>query len=129
MEDASKWSSVYFNQFALTLIQSQLPEGATLLGTLISSDKTTISAMTGNRVAHPLLISLTDIVMDFRMKALNHAFMLLALLPVPKFLHKNKKIRDVLEARLTHKCINYVVKPLKKAAKIRIMMSDPLGWR
>ena len=49
----------------LTLIQSQLPEGATLLGTLISSDKTTISAMTGNRVAHPLLISLADIVMDF----------------------------------------------------------------
>lgn len=65
MEDASKWSSVYFNQFVLTLIQSQLPEGATLLGTLVSSDKTTISAMTGNRVAHPLLISLTDIVMDF----------------------------------------------------------------
>ena len=85
--------------------------------------------MTCNRVAHPLLISLTDIVMDFRMKASNHAFMLLALLPVPKFLHKNKKIRGVLEAHLTHKCINYVVKPLKKAAKIRIMMSDPLGWR
>ena len=128
MEDASKWSSVYFNQFALTLIQSQLPEGATLLGTLISSDKTTISAMTGNQVAHLLLISLMDIVMDFRMKASNHAFMLLTLLPVPKFLHKNKKICGVLEARLTHKCIDYMVKPLKKAAEIRIMMSDPLGW-
>ena len=62
------------------------------------------------------------------MKALNHTFMLLTLLPVPKFLHKNKKIRGILEARLTHKCINYVVKPLKKAAEIRIMMSDPLGW-
>ena len=49
----------------LTVMQSRLPEGATLLGTLISSDKTNISAMTGNRVAHPLLISLADIIMDF----------------------------------------------------------------
>ena len=62
------------------------------------------------------------------MKASNHAFMLFVLLPVPKFLHKNKKIRGVLKACLTHKCINYMVKPLKKAAKIGIMMSDPIGW-
>ena len=54
--------------------------------------------MMGNRVAHPLLISLADIVMDFRMKASNRAFMLLALLPVPKFIHKNKSIYGVLES-------------------------------
>ena len=85
--------------------------------------------MTGNRVAHPLLISLADITMDFRMKASNHAFMLLAILPVPKFLHKNKRIRGVLENRLVHECIDFVVEPLKKAAEIGIMMTDPLGWR
>ena len=109
-------------------IQSQLPNNATLLGTLISSDKTNISTMMGNRVAHPLLISLADIVMDFRMKASNRAFMLLALLPVPKFIHKNKSICGVLESCLVHKCVDDVVKPLKKAAKIGIMMLDPLGW-
>ena len=85
--------------------------------------------MTGNRVAHPLLISLADIIMDFRMKASNHAFMLLAILPVPKFLHKNKRIHGVLENRLVHECIDFVVEPLKKAAEIGIMMTDPLGWR
>lgn len=85
--------------------------------------------MTGNRVAHPLLISLADIIMDFRMKASNHAFMLLAILPVPKFLHKNKRICGVLENRLVHECIDFVVEPLKKAAEIGIMMTDPLGWR
>ena len=84
--------------------------------------------MTGNRVAHLLLISLTDIIMDFRMKASNHAFILLAILPVPKFLHKSQKIRGVLASRLIHECIDFVVKPLKKAAEIGIMMSDPLGW-
>ena len=118
-----------FEQFMLMLIQSQLPEGATLLGTLISSDKTNISAMTGDRVAHPLLISLTDIIMDFWTKASNHAFILLVILPVSKFLHKNKKIWGVLENHLIHECIDFIIKPLKKAAEIGIMMSDPLGWR
>ena len=62
------------------------------------------------------------------MKTSNHAFMLLALLPVPKFIHKNKAIHGVLESCLVHKCIDDVVKMLKKAAKIGIMMSDPLSW-
>ena len=54
--------------------------------------------------------------------------MLLALLPVPKFIHKNKVIRGVLVNQLVHECIDDIVKPLKKVAKIGIMMSDPLGW-
>ena len=77
--------------------QSRLPQGATVLGTILSSDKTTISAMTGNRTAHPLLISLANLDMDFRMKGSHHAFFLVSLLPVLKFIHTNKKIRGVLE--------------------------------
>ncbi|KAG1765866.1 hypothetical protein EV702DRAFT_1050860 [Suillus placidus] len=38
-------------------MQSQLPDGVTLLGVILSSDKTSITNMTGGRVAHPLLIS------------------------------------------------------------------------
>lgn len=85
--------------------------------------------MTGGRQAHPLLISLANLLMDFRMKATNHAFLLLALLPVPKFIHKNRKIRGVLENRMIHECLDFILKPLKKAAEIGIMMSDPLGFR
>ena len=110
------------------LIQSQLPEGVTLLGALISSDKITISAMMGNQVAHLLLISLVDITMDFQMKTSNHTFILFALLPVPKFLYKNRKICGVLEDCLVHECIDYIMKPLKKAAEIGIMMSDLVSW-
>jgi hypothetical protein len=65
--------------------------------------------------------------MDFRMKASHHAFLLIALPPIPKFLHPDKVIRGVLKNRLTHECINFVVEPLKKAAAIGIMMFDPLG--
>jgi hypothetical protein len=111
----------------LTVLQSQLPDGATLLGIVLSSDKTNLSAMTGGRVAHPLLLSLANLLIDFRMKATNHAFLLLALLPVPKFIHKDRKTRGVLENRMAHECLDFILTPLKKAAEIGIMMSDPTG--
>lgn len=83
--------------------------------------------MTGGRVAHPLLISLANLFMDFRMKGSNHAFLLLALLPVPKFIHKNQEIRSVLQSRMIHGCLDFILKPLKMAAEVGIMMSDPAG--
>jgi hypothetical protein len=83
--------------------------------------------MTGNRWAHPLLMSLANIVMNFRMKSSNHAFLLLALLPIPKFIHPDKSLHGVLEARLIHECLDIVLEPLKVAARIGFMMSDPLG--
>jgi hypothetical protein len=83
--------------------------------------------MTGGRVAHSLLISLANLFMDFRMKGSNRAFLLLALLPVPKFIHKDRSIRGVLESRIIHECLDDILEPLKKAAEIGIMMSDPAG--
>ena len=105
----------------------QLGPGATLLGVILSSDKTNISAMTGGRTAHPLLISLANISMEFRNKASNRAFLLLALLPIPKYIHKRSKVRGMLEARLYHQCLDIVLAPLKAAAQFGVMLSDPLG--
>jgi hypothetical protein len=65
--------------------------------------------------------------MDFRMKSSNHIFLLLALLPIPRFTHPNKSMHGTLENRLIHECLDVVLEPLKIAAKIGIMMSDPLG--
>ena len=88
VEDASKWSSVYFYQFALTLIQSQLPEGATLVGTLISLDKTKPISSNESIESHFYVTS-----------------------------------RSSLDSQM------YRVRgQTKKAAEIKIMMSDPLGW-
>ncbi|KAG2108289.1 hypothetical protein DEU56DRAFT_874535 [Suillus clintonianus] len=108
-------------------MQSQLPDGATLLGIILSSDKTNITNMTGGRVAHPLLISLANIKMATRNKASSHAFLLTALLPIAEFLHPVKRMQSVLEARLVHQCLDIVLEPLKQAARIGRMMSDPLG--
>ncbi|KAF8809172.1 hypothetical protein BYT27DRAFT_7222697 [Phlegmacium glaucopus] len=88
-------------------MQDFLPQGATLLGTVLLSDKTNISAMTNN---------------------LLHAFLLLALLPVPSFIHHKKCLYGLLGDRLVHECLDFVLQLLKTTASIGIMMSDPLGW-
>ena len=85
--------------------------------------------MTGNRLAHPLLISLANLNLGFRMKSSNRGFLLLALLPIPNFLHPDKKIRPLLESRLFHECVEFVIRPLKIAASIGIMLEDALGHR
>ena len=108
--------------------KSQLPTGATLLGTILSLDKTNISVLTGNRVAHLLLISLANIKMETRLKLSSHTFLLATLLPVPKFVHNNKRMKGVLEARLIHQCLDIVLEPLKQAAKLGVMLSDPWGY-
>lgn len=78
-------------------------------------------------MAHPLLISLANIKMSTRLKLSSRAFLLTALLPVPKFIHKNKRMKGVLEDRLIHKCLDIVLEPLKHAATIGAMLSDPTG--
>lgn len=105
-----------------------LPKGATLLGTILSSDKTNISVMTGDRTAHPVLLSLANIHADVRMKSSNHAFLLIALLPCPKFIVKDKGFRGVLENRVVHLCLDIVTNPLKLTACAGRMMADPRGY-
>ncbi|KAG2335449.1 hypothetical protein BDR05DRAFT_1006802 [Suillus weaverae] len=83
--------------------------------------------MTGGHVTHLLLISLANIKMTTRNKASSNAFLLTALLPIAEFLHLVKQMQSVLEACLVHQCLDIELEPLKQAAYIRWMMSDPLG--
>jgi hypothetical protein len=83
--------------------------------------------MTGGHVAHPLLISLANIKMATRNKASSNAFVLAALLPIAEFLHLVKRMQSVLEACSVHQCLDIVLEPLKQAARIGRMVSDPLG--
>jgi len=84
--------------------------------------------MTGDRVAHPVLLSLANIRMDVRMKSSSHAFVLAALLPCPKFLVKDSATRGALESRAIHLCLDVITNPLKLAARAGRMMADPLGY-
>ncbi|KAI6037268.1 hypothetical protein BKA83DRAFT_4120792 [Pisolithus microcarpus] len=108
-------------------MQSKLPPGATLCSVILSSDKTHIMNMCGGKVAHPLLISLANIKMAVQNKVSLHAFLLNALMPIVEFIHPMHQMHSVLEARLFHECLDIVLQPLKVAAQIGRMMSDPTG--
>lgn len=84
--------------------------------------------MTGNRIAHPLLMTCANIHMDIRMKSSNHPFLLLALLPCPKFLYSPKSMHGPLENRVLHHCLDIICHPLKIAAQLGYTMSDPHGY-
>ncbi|KAF8547967.1 hypothetical protein OG21DRAFT_1489777 [Imleria badia] len=108
-------------------LQSYLPPGSTLLGITLSSDKTNISVMSGNRMAHPLLVSLANIDTNIHSKGSLHSHLLLALLPVPLFIHPKSRVCSLLSDRLFHKCLDIVLGPFKVAASVGIMMNDPKG--
>jgi hypothetical protein len=85
--------------------------------------------LTGDRIAHPLLISLANIHSSVRLKHSSNAFLLSALLPVLKFINAKPRMRGVLEDRLIHQCLDIILAPLKAAATLGLMMSDPIGIR
>ncbi|KAG1866355.1 hypothetical protein C8R48DRAFT_772453 [Suillus tomentosus] len=140
-------------------LQEDLPDGATLLGVVLSSDKTktlyyllvliTIDTIRCTHLldfllldhmifpllpsprvyyAHPLLITLANIDPDVCAKGSLQACIFLALLPVAKFIHRVKHMHGVLVDQLLHQCIYIVIEPLKQAARLGIMMSDPAGF-
>jgi hypothetical protein len=82
--------------------------------------------MTGNHTAHPFLLSLANIDMKFRMKGSNQTFILLAILLTARFI-VHKDLQGICASRLFHECVDFIVEPLKTAARIGIMMSDPVG--
>ncbi|KIO08002.1 hypothetical protein M404DRAFT_23247 [Pisolithus tinctorius Marx 270] len=65
--------------------------------------------------------------MSMHLKLSSNSFMLAALLPIPKFVHKNKRMHGLLEDRLIHECPDIVLEPVKQAAKLGIMLLDSLG--
>ena len=82
--------------------------------------------MTSNHMAHPLLISLTNIDASVCSKTSLHGYLLLGLLPIVKF-HKDTCIHSLMQDHLTHEVLNKILSPLKTAATVGIMMSDPTG--
>ncbi|KAG2358174.1 hypothetical protein BDR07DRAFT_1295656, partial [Suillus spraguei] len=96
-------------------MQLVLPHGATLLGIILSLGKTCITALTGDCVSHPLIISLANIHMNTQLKSFLNTFLLTALLPVPKFMYKKKQMKGILQDRLVHQCLDVVLEQLKLA--------------
>lgn len=72
-------------------------------------------------------MSLANIHTDVQVKASLHAFVPIAFLPITEFVHNDPWMKSVLRDCLYHQCLDIVLEPLKIAAHIGVMLSDPLG--
>jgi hypothetical protein len=112
-------------------LQDELPAGATRIGICLASDATHLTSGTGDLEAHPLMMSLDNLDSAVRRKSSNHAWMLLALLPKPKFVGlpstSDTNINRAVEDEVFHKCIRAVISPLCKVEKEGKLMSDSQG--
>ncbi|KAF9781501.1 hypothetical protein BJ322DRAFT_1111424 [Thelephora terrestris] len=129
-EDSDRQNRVYgkwMTSDGAWAAQSALPQGGTLLGITLSSDKTNISAATGDRVTHPLLMTLANLPMNIQMKSSYHALPLIGLLPCPKFTKIKKPLNGVIENRLMHHCLDIICQPLKEASTWGAFMGNSLG--
>ncbi|KAJ7672465.1 hypothetical protein DFH06DRAFT_1124357 [Mycena polygramma] len=107
--------------------QAEIPPGHALGAAILTSDETHLTNMTGNKHAHPVLLSTALIDAWFRMKASFHAFLLLMLIPIVKFCETNAEVKGVLKSRMFHAMMDFVLEPLKIVAKVGKMMADPVG--
>ena len=71
-----------------------------------------MKVMTGDCMAHLVLLSLANIHADICKKSSNNTFLLITLLPCPKFVVKDRAIHGVLENCLVHLCLNIIMNPL-----------------
>ena len=94
MQVSPSFSSAGLLMITPATTQEALPPGATLLGVVLSSDKTNISVMSGNCMAYPLLISFTNIEPCIHSKTSLHAYLLLSLLSIAKFTHKHTRVHS-----------------------------------
>ena len=126
MGDAGQVSFLSWCANTECVYQTKIPSGATLLGIILSSNKTNVSVLVGDQCAHPLLLGLANLHMSTCLKLSSDTFLLTALLLIPKFIHKSRRICGLLADQLIHESLNIVLQLLKDAAHFGIMMNDPL---
>jgi hypothetical protein len=102
--------------------------GGTVLGVILSSDKTQLSVGTGNQSLHPLYLSIANIKSEVRCKQSFHSYVLLGLLPLPEFKYlRFKDLKSLLNAQIHHYCLDYILAPLKETTRTGAYLRDPLG--
>jgi hypothetical protein len=75
------------------IVQSKLPEGATVIPIIIASDKTHLTTQQGCKEAWPVYLSLGNIPKSTRQRVKSHSTLLIGYLPVTKLKIFNKDER------------------------------------
>ncbi len=100
-------------------------EGETLGLVMLGSDKTHLNNNYGDKHVHAVYMSCGNIDKEIRMKLSSRAWVMVAQIPVVKFIEKNHQ--GILTQRLLHVCLEFVTAALKRCSETPKYMADARG--
>ena len=103
----------------MTLVQSLLPEGATLAPVIIATDKTQLTQFSGGKSAYPIYLTLGNLPKAVRRKPSLHPCVLLGYLSVDKVRRAGLTQREhrARNQRLFHESMRIILEPLREAGR------------
>ncbi|KAG8737219.1 hypothetical protein FRC10_008451 [Ceratobasidium sp. 414] len=104
--------------------QYRIPDkSATIIPLIIASDRTRLSSMSGGQEGYPVYVSVANIDKSVRRQTSSGATVLLAYLPVEDFENvTDAQERARLKNELTHRAMEKIMEPLRKASKEGVEM-------
>lgn len=108
-------------------VQTMLPDGATVLPLVFSSDKTQLTNFNGEEAAYPVYLGIGNISKALRRKPSYHAQVLIGYLPTPDLTHLPDDVSRVIRARMFHKAMSIIMKPLKVAGEAGLELTSGDG--
>ncbi|GJE91567.1 hypothetical protein PsYK624_077170 [Phanerochaete sordida] len=109
--------------------QEALPDGATVVPLIFATDKTELTAFSGDHTAYPLYVTIGNIDSDVRCRPSQHAWKLVGYLPTAKLdgLGLSEDSARLARARLFHYCMSTILEPLKKLGRVGQRMTGGDG--
>jgi hypothetical protein len=113
----------------LNRFQTTIPAGGTVLPIILATDKTQLTAFSGEHSSYPVYMSIGNIAKHVRRQPSQRAFRLIGYLPTAKPDETNMSAEQsrLLRARLFHKAMEVVLQPLFSAADTGILLPDANG--
>ena len=105
-----------------------LPDGATIAPIIIASDKTQLTAFSGDKQAWPVYLKIENIDKKIQQSPSARATMLLGYLPVTKLECFTEKWRSNVTHQLFHQCMESLLEPLRLVGNEGKEMTCANGW-
>jgi hypothetical protein len=109
-------------------LQEDLPEGATVAPIILATDKTQLTAFSGDKQAWPVYLTIGNIDKKIRRRPSARATILIGYLPVTKLECFTEKRRSNVIYQLFHQCMESLLEPLKTVGREGEEMTCADGW-